>query len=336
MRSGCSHRYQPSHSRVIHCCCGDTMTPLSGLFFALILLVDSSVADSVKAIVGDQLKVPVNCEPGESVTLQRVMLHGPRDVATDQSGQWKVSRKEDRGRIELDSYIVFTRTFYTDEGTYEVTCSKSGTKETIQVKVVLASKVSVTRGDTVTLPCYGRTKEGKGLPGRWEKNGKPLCVKNSYKGCSGTPADGLTVSTDWITNGDLSLTIEGVQPEDGGVYFCYIKDGEESKSGTPAAVRLTVTEKMTHQMISSTAAPGNQTQSSAELTRPWQISTWVLLVILVALLVLLLCLWRSGKIRCDSGKVYEAVNGNFNASNSGEATTMNKLDGSVSYVEVSV
>ncbi|XP_027894892.1 uncharacterized protein LOC114157919 [Xiphophorus couchianus] len=307
MLSACSH--------------GNTMTPLSGLFFSFILLVASPVANSFKAIVGDQLKVNGNCEPDESVRLQRVTLDGPRDVATDQGGQWQVSREEDRGRIKRDSsYIVFSPTLYTDEGTYEVTCSKSGTK-TIQVKVFSASKVSVTRGDTVTLPCYGRTKEGTGLTGRWEKNGEPLCVKNSIsEGCSGTPADRLTVSADWITNGDLSLTIEGAQPEDGGDYFCYIQDGKQSKSENPAAYRLTVTEKMTHQMINnSTAAPRNQTQSCAELTQPWQISTGVLTAIL--LLVALFYLCRCGKNRCDSGKLYELVHRSCHASNSGEDTT---------------
>uniref|UniRef100_A0A3P9NJB2 Ig-like domain-containing protein n=1 Tax=Poecilia reticulata TaxID=8081 RepID=A0A3P9NJB2_POERE len=110
-------------------------------------------------------------------------------------------------------------------------------------------------GNNVTLPCYVKTTGNTGLTGRWEKNGKPLCVKNfDSDGCSGTPADRLTVSTDWFTNGDLSLTIEGTQPEDSGDYFCYTQDRRGKQSGNPAAVRLTVTEKKSHQMITSSTA----------------------------------------------------------------------------------
>ncbi|XP_016518397.1 uncharacterized protein LOC107833480 [Poecilia formosa] len=203
-----------------------------------------------------------------------------------------MSREEDRDRIKIDSSnIVFTHTLYTDGGIYELTCSTSGTKETIQLEVVVASEKSVTQGDKVTLPCYVKTIGGTGLHGWWEKNENPLCVKNfDSEGCSGTPDDRLTVSTDWINTGDLSLTIDGAQPEDSGDYFCYTQDGK--RSGNPAAVRLTVTEKKSHQIISSTAAPGNPTQSCAEHTQ--QMSTLVLAVILllVALVALIvLCLW---------------------------------------------
>ncbi|XP_032440065.1 uncharacterized protein LOC116733358 [Xiphophorus hellerii] len=269
-------------------------------------------------IVGDQVEFPKNCEPGETGTLLRDLDEGPRQVATYQSGQWTASREyRDRMKSNL-SKIVLTGVRFTDGGLYKVTCSKSGTKR-VQLEVVFAVERSVTRDDNVTLPCYIKTIVGTGLTGWWEKNGK-VCLKNSIpEECSGTPADRLTVSTDWITNRDHSLTIEGVQPEDGGDYFCYIQDGKQSKSGTPAAVKLTVTEKMTHQMINNSTAAPDQTQSCAELTQPWQISTGVLAAIL--LLVALYYLWRCAKNRCDSGKLYELVHRSCHASNSGEATT---------------
>ncbi|XP_032439940.1 uncharacterized protein LOC116733260 [Xiphophorus hellerii] len=255
----------------------------AGFFaFLFFLAVRLHATDCMTVIVGDQVEFPVNCEPGETGTLLRDLVdEGPRQVAACQSGQWTASREyRDRMKSNL-SKIVLTGVLFTDGGIYEMTCSKSGTKR-VQLEVVFAVERSVTRDDNVTLPCYYKTIGGTGLTGWWEKNGK-VCVKNSIsEECSGTPADRLTVSTDWITNGDHSLTIVRVQPEDGGDYFCYTQDGKQSKSGTPAAVKLTVTEKNSHQMINnSTAAPRNQTNSSAELTQPWQISTWVLAAILL-------------------------------------------------------
>uniref|UniRef100_A0A3B3XJ98 Ig-like domain-containing protein n=1 Tax=Poecilia mexicana TaxID=48701 RepID=A0A3B3XJ98_9TELE len=248
----------------------------SGCFcaFILFLAVRLRAADCAKVIVGDPFKIPISCEPGR--LLRDLGDDGTREIATGQSGQWKVSREEDRDRIKIDSSnIVFTHTLYTDGGIYELTCSTSGTKETIQLEVVVASEKSVTQGDKVTLPCYFKTIRGTGLPGWWERNGNE------------TPADRLTVSTDWITTGDLSLTIDGAQPEDSGDYFCYTQDGK--RSGNPAAVRLTVTEKKSHQIISSTAAPGN-------------IFTWVLAAILLVLIVALLYLWCC-KLRNDRVKL---------------------------------
>ncbi|XP_027894039.1 uncharacterized protein LOC114157342 [Xiphophorus couchianus] len=296
----------------------------SGCFcaFVLFLAVRLRAADCVTVIVGDQFEVPVSCEPGESGRLLRDLGdHGTLEVATCQRGEWTVTLEKHRDRIKIiSSNIVFAHTLYTDGGMYEVTCSESGTKP-VQLEVVFAVERSVTEGDHVTLPCYGRTIGGTGLPGLWEKDGKHLCGKNSdYEECSETPADRLTVSNDWTTNGDLSLTIAGVQPQDSGDYFCYTQDQHGKQSGTPAAVRLTVTKKMTHQMINnSTAAPRNQTNSCAELTQPWQISTGVLTAIL--LLVALFYLWLCGKNRCDSGKLYELEHRSCHASNSGEATT---------------
>ncbi|XP_008433350.1 uncharacterized protein LOC103480246 [Poecilia reticulata] len=294
-----------------------------GVFaFLFILAVRLHAADCMKVIVGDRFEFPVNCEPGESGTLLRDLGdEGTRQVATYQSGQWTVSREyRDRMKTNL-SKTVLTRALYNDEGIYELTCSKSGIQR-VQLEVVFASERSVTQGNNVTLPCYVKTTGNTGLTGRWEKNGKPLCVKNfDSDGCSGTPADRLTVSTDWFTNGDLSLTIEGTQPEDSGDYFCYTQDRRGKQSGNPAAVRLTVTEKKSHQMItSSTAAPGNETQSCAEHAQPWQISTWVLAVILLLVALFALCLWRRGKRNCDSGKLYELLQRRCHDSNPTEAT----------------
>ncbi|MEQ2264279.1 hypothetical protein XENORESO_017799 [Xenotaenia resolanae] len=232
------------------------MAPLlREVFFTLTFIhVFLHVADCVKVIVGDPFKFPVNCEPGESGTLLRVFGHNDiSEVATCHSGKWTVKMYKDRMMIN-SSKIGFNRTEYNDGGVYELRFSKP--KDLVQLEVVAAWKVSVVEDETVTLPCYFKTTGKAGLTVVWEKNGKPLCVKNSRSdGCSGT-SDRLSMSTDWFTHGNLSLTVARVQPGDRGDYFCYVQNEHRNHSGNPAVVRLAVREKKAHQ-ITTPATPVN-------------------------------------------------------------------------------
>ncbi|MEQ2219677.1 hypothetical protein XENOCAPTIV_021808 [Xenoophorus captivus] len=293
------------------------MAPLlREVFFTLTFIhVFLHVADCVKVILGDQFIFPVNCEPGESGTLLRVFGHNDiSEVATCHSGKWTVKMYKDRMMIN-SSKIGFNRTVYDDGGVYELK-----PKDLVQLEVVAAWKVSVVEDETVILPCNFKTTGKAGLIVVWEKNGKPLCVKNRSDGCSGPP-DRLSMSTDWFTHGDLSLTVARVQPEDRGDYFCYVQDEHRNHSGNPAAVRLAVREKKAHQ-VTTPATPVNQTQSCSEQIEPWKTSTLVVgvfLLVAVALLVIR-CFWSHFKSGCDFRTFYTLV-GSQHTSQPNEATT---------------
>ncbi|MEQ2234198.1 hypothetical protein ILYODFUR_029549 [Ilyodon furcidens] len=289
------------------------------IFILTFIHVFLHVADCVKVILGDPFIFPVNCEPGESGTMLRVFKDGSTsEVATCHSGKWTVKMYKDRMMIN-SSKIGFNRTVYNDGGVYELNISKP--TDPVQLEVVAAWNVSVVEDETVTLPCHFETTGKTGLTAVWEKNGKSLCVKNSRSdGCSGTP-DRLSMSTDWFTHGNLSLTVARVQPGDRGDYFCYVQDEHRNHSGNPAAVRLTVREKKAHQ-ITTPATPVNQTQSCSEQTKPWKISTLVVsvfLLVAVALLVILF-FWSHFKSGCDFRKLYKLV-GSQHTSQPNEATT---------------
>ncbi|MEQ2298182.1 hypothetical protein AMECASPLE_002578 [Ameca splendens] len=258
------------------------MAPLlREVFFTLTFIhVFLHVADCVKVILGDQFIFPVNCESGESGTLLRVFGHSTSEVATCHSGKWTVKMYKDRMMIN-SSKIGFNRTVYNDGGVYELRFSKP--KDPVQLEVVTAWRVSVVEDETVILPCNFKTTGRTGLTVVWEKNGKRLYVKNRSDGGTGPP-DRLSMSTDWFTHGDLSLTVARVQPEDRGDYFCYVQDEHGNHSGNPTAVRLTVTEKKAHQVITS-ATPVNQTQSCSEQIKPWKTSTLVVSVFLLVAVI---------------------------------------------------
>ncbi|XP_038161155.1 uncharacterized protein LOC119796600 [Cyprinodon tularosa] len=241
---------------------------LSGLLstFIIFLALCLNVVSCMKVILGDQFIFPISCEPEESGTLLRVLGQGGTlTLATFQSGEWSVIKHRDRVNIQ-SSRIIFTNVLYADGGIYELSCSKSDNKreERFQLEVVLAWEASVAKDETVLLPCYFETTGKNGLTVQWEKNGHPLCV-NSPDGCTRKPGERLSVSRDWSTHGNLSLTVENVQPGDSGDYFCYVQDQHGKQSGNPAAVRLTV-------------QVGN---SCNEQIKSWKTSTIVLIMLLL-------------------------------------------------------
>ncbi|XP_021178455.2 uncharacterized protein LOC110369307 [Fundulus heteroclitus] len=278
-----------------------------GVLCAVILVfaVFQSVAECKVVIVGDQFIFPVNCKPGDSVTLYKALTDGGAlQVATyDQHGGWKVMEEYSDRMISTSSGLVFTRTQYIDGGTYELNCS--GRLELVQLEVVVASEKFVTEGETAVLPCYYDTDVWW-----WEKNGKLLCNSTWEAGCSGTSAG--------RRYGNLSLILENARLEDSGDYFCYFKDHGKQEPRTPVVVRLNVTKRKPHPTpCTCTAAPRNETPSGPEQTNLWKISTLVLGVLLLLLLFIIM-LFVYGKFR---RKLYEQVERNHQDAQPGEATT---------------
>ncbi|CAI5671565.1 unnamed protein product [Oreochromis niloticus] len=134
---------------------------------------------------------------------------------------------------------------------------------TIQLEVLIISNnnLSVPEGDTLTLPCYFHTEGDSVGSVVWERDGELVLNQSLSSGelRHGTGFEGrASVRADWFVLGDLSLTVERVQLEDRGDFFCCVNKGSKKsrkwrERGSPAAVRVTVSERSTN--ISSTSAP---------------------------------------------------------------------------------
>lgn len=211
---------------------------LSALFFGGVF--SEGRIPYVKVILGDSFTLPRNCPTDVEGKLRQTEPQS-RDVASHRHGVW-TPEESFRDRISPNSSVVFNRSVYTDSGVYVFMCGVR--EETVLVEVVVVSESSVTEGDEVSLPCYHATTAGTCWSVRWVKDGKDVLRRDSCGGNSNWTADSrLSLSADWFSHGDLSLNLQRARREDQGDYFCYIqKEGRAEKSGTPAAVRLKVSE----------------------------------------------------------------------------------------------
>uniref|UniRef100_A0A669CUM5 Ig-like domain-containing protein n=1 Tax=Oreochromis niloticus TaxID=8128 RepID=A0A669CUM5_ORENI len=145
-----------------------------------------------------------------------------------------------RERIGKNSSVVFNPAVYTDTGVYELRCGDR--RVDVQVKVVMSSERCVSEGDAVSLPCYFST------------TGKARWSRNSWE-VTGAAEGRLSLSPDWVSHGNFSLTLKQAQKDDQGDYFCYIQDE------VVIAVRLTVTGQRSLDQSSSTLTNDNNDHS---------------------------------------------------------------------------
>ncbi|XP_044197468.1 uncharacterized protein LOC122973795 [Thunnus albacares] len=257
------------------------MAPLRYLF-CLLYSVSSVFGEYQQVILGDAVTFTATgkCAKGKEARLEyRVDERITRPVAVLQQGVWLglLSDYYKDRVISRNSCVVFNRTFYTDTGSYELTCGED--IKIIQLVVVLASKASVTEGETATLQCYYI-----GQYVRWERNGELVLELNCSSGRIryGTGFEGrASVSSD-CKQGDFSLILEKAEMEDRGDYFCYGQSNGEKERGNPAAVRLTTNPEQTTPFL-------NTTQSlTGEETETWtneSVIAWLAVAIVVALVV---------------------------------------------------
>lgn len=217
------------------------------------------------AILGEsvELKADVKCDAQEFSLIYRLRDDSPRTVAQLVNGVWMPGERyrelvEHRSTLSL----LLTRVNYNDQGYYEFICAGQ-VVTTIQLEVLIISNnnLSVPEGDTLTLPCYFHTEGDSVDSVVWERDGELVLNHSLSSGelIYGTGFVGrASVRSDWFALGDLSLTVERVQLEDRGDFFCRVNKGKKRSGkwrerGSPAAVRVTVNERIT--IISSTSAP---------------------------------------------------------------------------------
>eukprot|EP00064_Thunnus_orientalis_P023302 superscaffoldBa00008663_g23536 len=209
--------------------------------------VTSVIGEYQPAIVRDAFTFLATgkCAKGEEARLEyREDHHNTLLVAVLRQGVWTPSDYYKDRVISRNSCVVFNRTFYTDTGSYELTCGED--IKFIQLDVVSASEASVTEGETATLKCYYI-----GQYVRWERNGKLVLELNCSSGevRHGTGFEGrASVSSD-CKQGDFSLILDKAELKDRGDYFCYGQSNGQKERGNPAAVRLTTNPEQTSPIL---------------------------------------------------------------------------------------
>lgn len=201
----------------------------------------------VRVILGDPFTLPENCQTNEEGDLYRPYLYGTPEVkvAAHEQGVWTPTEVY-KERIGKNSSVVFNHAVYTDTGVYELRCGAR--RVDVQVKVVMSSERCVSEGEAVSLPCYFSTTGKARWSVRWEKNGEDVLKRNSWED-TGAAEGRLSLSADWVTHGNFSLTLKQAQKDDQGDYFCYIQDE------VVIAVRLTVTSQRSPAQSNSTRPP---------------------------------------------------------------------------------
>ncbi|XP_030285777.1 uncharacterized protein LOC115589176 [Sparus aurata] len=211
------------------------------MIFGMILRV---YGGSVRGIVGDPVQFPVNCPMNGRAELYREDGTGnPPLVAARRDGVC-TSGDGFTDRLDLKSCFSFTRSLYTDTGLYEIRCG--GRREHIQLDVVVASELSVSEREQVTLRCYFKAARGQVEVLRWDKNGVMVLEVNLSTGeiTNGTGFEGKRLSAAGAAEGDFSLTWDQAQVQDEGDYFCSVRSkGVRMGWGDPAAARLKVIKK---------------------------------------------------------------------------------------------
>ncbi|XP_030609946.1 uncharacterized protein LOC115797500 [Archocentrus centrarchus] len=222
------------------------------------------------AILKEPVKLSADrvCTAQEFTLIHRLRDDSPRTVATLVNGVWTPGDRY-RERVEHSSTLSvwLTRVNYNDKGYYEFTCAGQ-VVTTIELEVLMISNnnLSVAEGDTVTLPCYFQTAGDSVDFLVWERNGEPV-LNQSLSGelRYGTGFEGrVSVRSDWFEVGELSLTVERVQLEDRGDFFCFVHKSSRQRRerGSPAAVRVMVNERRLDQ---TTSAPVPEAEKE---TRP--------------------------------------------------------------------
>ncbi|XP_030286064.1 uncharacterized protein LOC115589363 [Sparus aurata] len=199
---------------------------------------------SVRGIMRDPVQFPVNCPINWTAELYREDGTGnPPLVAARRNGVC-TSGDGFTDRLDLKSCFSFRRSLYTDAGLYEFRCG--GGSDRVQLDVVVASELSVSEGEQVTLRCYYKTAGGQVEALRWDKNGVIVLEVDLSTGeiTNGTGFEGKRLSPAGAAEGDFSLTWDQAQVQDEGDYFCSARSKDFRMGwGDPAAARLKVIKK---------------------------------------------------------------------------------------------
>ncbi|KAF1380883.1 hypothetical protein PFLUV_G00168660 [Perca fluviatilis] len=260
-------------------------------------LVGLALGEDISAYLGDSVTLNASEECDKFILIHRLTDDTPVTVANYVDDVWKPhgsygDRTEHRSSIS----VRLTRINYNDNGHFEFTCG-SRVVTTIQLKVFEIFNISVTEGEQVTLPYHFYTADKPAKPIRWKKDGELVFEQQQPSGeiryGTGFKGRNVSLSPDWYSNGDLSLTFGRAQPEDEGVYICYT-DGQRTRGDR--AVRVKITTKRNPDQI--TCAPQIVPPSQGVPQDNWAIVGKIAVGVFVALILLIPLGWWL-KSRCS-------------------------------------
>ncbi|XP_073331043.1 uncharacterized protein [Pagrus major] len=263
------------------------MAPLWLLVFVILVLCVSGKF----VILNDTVQLTVNgsCAGGDMKLVRVRRTDGSsRDVATLVGGVWEpADGYAQRIHSVSSSSVNLSGVNFNDDAFYEFTC-KSELITTIQLTVIFPYEVDVPEGENFRIPCHFSTDGLQGGCARWEKDGELLLERD----LSSTQPEGrLSMSPDRDLTGDMSLTVEGAQLEDGGIYDCYKVDGNGQKTrGTPGTVKVTVTKRSLGHLDCISQQP-TQRPDEGQIGPGCTVSI-ILNVLLFIVAVVFFALWR--------------------------------------------
>ncbi|KAI3375638.1 hypothetical protein L3Q82_003955 [Scortum barcoo] len=182
-------------------------------------------------------------ENGSKLEKQRTDLNGQTETVARCDGVWKPAAGYTK-RMSPNTSVIFNTSNILDGGVYEFTCGHSTTVTLVQVYVVEACDKCANEGENVTLNFHFDYKRGTAKIIRCEKDGELVSEVNTSSGeikIGEKYKQRASVSPDWRTQGDFSVTLQGVRLEDQGDYFFFTatEDGRKTEEKL-AAVRMKV------------------------------------------------------------------------------------------------
>ncbi|KAF3837408.1 hypothetical protein F7725_004872 [Dissostichus mawsoni] len=232
---------------------------------------------AVDTILGDRVQFPETEQCRErGATLQHTLTGGSSQTVAHLEDVWKPAAGY-KDRMSPNESVVLNRSNINDQGLYGLTCGSE------QEKPIHLNK-SVTEGQAAGFTFHYFTA---GELGRYrvERNTQLVFELDLSSGSTsqGSGFENRTsVAPHWKSDGDLTLTLQAVKPEDRGDYFLYVL--KDRKRGHLQAVRMRVSpalntpEERNPEQITCTPQPPCQKERT-----PWIPIAIIAALVLVAL-----------------------------------------------------
>ncbi|KAJ4948121.1 hypothetical protein JOQ06_019661 [Pogonophryne albipinna] len=207
---------------------------------ALLLIVNLTfgVGLTLDTISGDPVQFPETEQCRErGATLQHTLTGGSSQAVARLEDVWKPAAGY-KDRMSPNESVVLNRSNINDQGLYGLTCGSE--EKRIHLNVITSSERSVPEGQAAGFTFHYFTAGGLGRY-RVERNTQLVFELDLSSGSTsqGSGFENRTsVAPHWRSDGDLTLTLQGVKPEDRGDYFLYVL--KDRKRGHLQAVRMRV------------------------------------------------------------------------------------------------